>query len=158
MIKIGLAEFKGVERRFNKLKTYRGSLIFDHYAHHPTEIEEVLKGVKKVFHRKEIISVFQPHRISRLKDLRTEFSSSFKSSDKIILCPIYAAGEKLKLGFEYSDFARQLSHNSKAQVILINDKKDLSNYIKNNIYGEKILIAMGAGSISNWIRDISEKI
>ena len=80
------------------------------------------------------------------------------NADKIILCPIYAAGEKLKLGFDYSDFARQISYNSKAQVILINDKKDLSNYIKNNIYGEKILIAMGAGSISNWIRDISEKI
>ena len=158
VIKIGLAEFKGVERRFNKLKTYRGSLIFDDYAHHPTEIAEVLKGVKKVFHSKEIISIFQPHRISRLKNLKTEFSSSFKNADKIILCPIYAAGEKLKLGFEYSDFARQLSYNSKAQVILINDKKDLSNYIKNNIYGEKILIAMGAGSISNWIRDISEKI
>ena len=64
---------KAIERRFNKLKTYRGSLIFDDYAHHPTEIAEVLKGVKKVYHSKEIISIFQPHRISRLKDLRTEF-------------------------------------------------------------------------------------
>ena len=53
---------------------------------------------------------------------------------------------------------KQLSSHSKAQVILINDKAELSNYIKNNIYGKKILIAMGAGSISNWIRDISEKL
>ena len=158
MIKKGLAGFKGVERRFNKLKTYRGSLIFDDYAHHPTEIKEVLKSVKKVYKKEEIISIFQPHRISRLKDLKIEFTKSFIEADKIILCPIYSAGEKLKLGFNYSDFAKQLSSQSKVQVILINDKTELSNYIKNNIYGKKILIAMGAGSISNWIRDISEKL
>ncbi|OUX46441.1 MAG: UDP-N-acetylmuramate--L-alanine ligase [Candidatus Pelagibacter sp. TMED275] len=158
IIKKGLADFKGVERRFNKLKTFRGSLIFDDYAHHPTEIVEVLKGVKKVYKIEEIISIFQPHRISRLKDLKIEFSRSFKNADKVILCPIYTAGEILKLGFNYSDFAKQLSSNSKVQVILINDKIELSNYIKNNIYGKKILIAMGAGSISNWIRNISEKL
>jgi len=119
---------------------------------------EVLKGVKKVYKIEEIISIFQPHRISRLKDLKIEFSRSFKNADKVILCPIYTAGEILKLGFNYSDFAKQLSSNSKVQVILINDKIELSNYIKNNIYGKKILIAMGAGSISNWIRNISEKL
>ncbi len=158
LIKKGLTEFEGVERRFNKLKTYRGSLIFDDYAHHPTEIVEVLKGVKKVYKKEEIISIFQPHRISRLKDLKLEFTRSFNYADKVILCPIYSAGETFKLGFNYSDFAKQLSSNSKAQVILVNDKNELSNYIKNNIYGKKILIAMGAGSISNWIRDISEKL
>ncbi len=158
LIKNGLVGFKGVERRFNKLKTYRGSLIFDDYAHHPTEIEQVLKGVKKVYKNEEIISIFQPHRISRLKNLKIEFTRSFKDSDKIILCPIYSAGETLKLGFNYSDFAQQLSSNSKSQVILINDKVELSNYIKNNVYGKKILIGMGAGSISNWIRDISKKL
>ncbi len=157
-IKQGLSKFKGVERRFNKLKTYRGSLIFDDYAHHPTEIEEVLKGVKKVYNKEEIISIFQPHRISRLKDLKIEFSKSFKNADKVILCSIYTAGETLRLGFDYSNFAKQLGYNSKAQVILVKDKIELFNYIKNNIYGKKILIAMGAGSISNWIRDISEKL
>ncbi len=158
LIKRGLAEFKGVERRFNKLKTYRGSLIFDDYAHHPTEIKGVLRGVKEVYKKEQIISIFQPHRISRLKNLKIEFTNSFKDADKIILCPLYSAGETLKLGFNYSAFAKQLSSNSKAQVILINNKTELSNYIKNNIYGKKILIAMGAGSISNWIRDITERL
>ncbi len=156
LIKKGLNEFAGVERRFNKIKFYRGSLIFDDYAHHPTEIKEVLRGVKKVYENNEIITIFQPHRISRLKDLKNEFTRSFKNADKVILCPIYLAGEKLKLGFSYYNFAKQLSYNSETQVILISNKLELLNYIKNNIYGKKILIAMGAGSISNWIRDISE--
>ena len=52
--------------------------------------------LKQAYKKEEIICVFQPHRISRLKDLRNEFSSSFKKADSVILCPIYSAGEKTK--------------------------------------------------------------
>ena len=82
-------------------------IFFDDYAHHPTEIKELLNGVRKVYKNEEIICVFQPHRISRLKDLKKEFSLSFKNAHSVILCPIYAAGEKLKLGFNYLNFAKR---------------------------------------------------
>ena len=101
IIKNGLKGFKGVQRRFNKIFTYRETIFFDDYAHHPTEIKEVLNGVRHVYKKEEIICVFQPHRISRLKDLRKQFSESFKKANSVILCPIYSAGEKLKLGFSY---------------------------------------------------------
>ena len=68
--------------------------FYDDYAHHPTEIHSVLEGVKK-FQIKKITSVFQPHRFSRVNLLKNEFSKSFKFSDRVILCPIYAAGEKI---------------------------------------------------------------
>jgi UDP-N-acetylmuramate--alanine ligase len=99
-IKIGLKEFKGVQRRFNKIFTHRETNFYDDYAHHPTEIKEVLNGVRAAYKKEEIICVFQPHRISRLKDLKKEFSLSFKKANTVILCPIYAAGEKIKLGFD----------------------------------------------------------
>ena len=78
IIKKGLKEFKGVQRRFNKIFTYREVNFYDDYAHHPTEIKEVLNGVRAAYKKNEIICVFQPHRISRLKDLKKEFSLSFK--------------------------------------------------------------------------------
>ena len=105
IIKKGLNEFKGVHRRFNKIFEFRGVEFFDDYAHHPSEIKEVLNGVKDVYKEKSIICIFQPHRISRLKDLKKEFTFSFKKEDQVILCPIYAAGEKIKLGFNYYNFA-----------------------------------------------------
>ena len=77
-IKEGLKNFKGVQRRFNKIFTYNGISFYDDYAHHPTEIKFVLKGIKKVFSKYEKICIFQPHRVSRLKDLRKEFSFAFK--------------------------------------------------------------------------------
>ena len=154
IIKKGLKNFKGVQRRFNKIFTYRQTVFFDDYAHHPTEISEVLNGVKDAYKTEEIICVFQPHRISRLKDLRKEFSNCFKKADKVILCPIYTAGEKLKLGFSYQNFAKEIIKNSKVDLYLVKNQNQLSKFIKQNIYGKKIVIGMGAGSISNWMKEL----
>ena len=154
IIKQGLREFKGVQRRFNKIFIYRETIFFDDYAHHPTEIKEVLNGVKLAYKKEEIVCVFQPHRISRLKDLRSEFSSSFRKADSVILCPIYAAGEKTKLGFKYYNFAKQIMKNSKVKVYLVKDQYQLGKFAKQHLYGKKIVIGMGAGSISNWMREL----
>ncbi len=153
-IKKGLSKFKGVQRRFNKIFTYNNIDFYDDYAHHPTEIRFVLEGVNKVYKNYDKVCIFQPHRISRLRDLRKEFSFSFKSADTVILCPIYTAGEKIKLGFNYMNFAKEIIKNSKVKLFLINDNKHLAKFIKNNMYGKKIVIGMGAGSISNWMRSI----
>jgi len=153
-IKKGLRNFKGVQRRFNKIFTYNKVDFFDDYAHHPTEIKVVLDGVSNVYKEYEKICIFQPHRISRLKDLRKEFSHAFKDSDKVILFPIYTAGEKIKLGFNYLNFAKEIIKNSKVKLFLVDDKFQLAKYIKNNIYGKKIVISMGAGTISTWMREI----
>jgi len=158
IIKQGLKEFKGVQRRFSKIFEYRETEFYDDYAHHPTEIKEVLNGVKKAYEKEEIICIFQPHRISRLKDLRKEFSLSFKKANSVILCPIYSAGEKLKLGFNYFNYAKEIMKNSKVNVFMVKDQYELAKFIKQSIYGKKIVIGMGAGSISNWIRELPNLI
>ena len=76
-IKKGLKNFKGVQRRFNKIFTYNEVDFFDDYAHHPTEIKVVLDGVSNVYNNYEKICIFQPHRISRLKDLKKRIHSCF---------------------------------------------------------------------------------
>tara|TARA_Y100000590_G_C15649656_1_gene988247 strand:- start:359 stop:1666 length:1308 start_codon:yes stop_codon:yes gene_type:complete len=158
IIKQALKEFKGVQRRFNKIFLYKGSQFFDDYAHHPTEIKEVLSGVKEAYKEENIICIFQPHRISRVKDLRNEFSKSFIKADSVILCPIYTAGEKIKLGFNYLNFAKDIIKNSRTKVYMVKNQYELAKFIKQNIYGKKIVIGMGAGSISNWIKELPSLI
>ena len=158
IIKKGLEKFSGVQRRFTKVFSYNNVYFFDDYAHHPTEIKEVLDGVREVYKKKEIVCIFQPHRVSRLKNLHEEFSNSFKKADTIILCPIYKAGENIKLGFSYNSFAKKIAKNSKVKLILIKNNLDLIKYVKQNIYGNKIVIGMGAGSISNWIKELPKYI
>tara|TARA_S200000501_G_scaffold363434_1_gene394364 strand:- start:751 stop:2145 length:1395 start_codon:yes stop_codon:yes gene_type:complete len=151
-IKKGLLNFKGVQRRFNKIFTYNNIDFYDDYAHHPTEIKVVLDGVKKVYKDYDKVCIFQPHRISRLKNLRKEFSFAFKDADLVILCPIYSAGEKISLGFNYLNFAKEIIKNSKVRLFLVKDNNQLAKFLKKNMYGKKIVIGMGAGSISNWMR------
>ena len=154
IIKESLRKFEGVQRRFNKIFSYRGVNFFDDYAHHPTEIKELIEGVDKVYKKEKIFCVFQPHRISRLKDLRNEFSLSFKKAEGVILCPIYKAGEKIKLGFNYLNFAKEISKKSDVKVYLVKDQYQLSKFVKQHICGNKVVIGMGAGSISSWMKEL----
>jgi len=158
IIKKGLEKFSGVQRRFTKVFSFKNVPFFDDYAHHPTEINEVLKGVREVYKNKEVICIFQPHRISRIKNLHEEFSKSFKKADTVILCPIFKAGENIKLDFSYNSFARKIIKNSNVKLITIKNSFDLIKYVKQNIYGNKIVIGMGAGSISNWIRELPNNL
>ena len=155
IIKLGLKNFKGVQRRFNYLFHKGKTSFFDDYAHHPTEIRSVLDGVRKVYAEEEIVCIFQPHRVSRLKLLKKEFSKCFIKANTILLCPVYKAGEKIKLGFKYESFAKSIAKNSKVNLIMLNDEQDLKKIINNIAFGNKIFIAMGAGSISNWIRNLN---
>ena len=96
--------------------------------------------------------------MSRLKDLRKEFSFAFKNADIVVLCPVYSAGEKIKLGFNYINFAKELIKNSKVKLFLVNDEFQLAKFIKKNMSGKKIVIGMGAGTISNWMRELPKLI
>ena len=74
------------------------------------------------------------------------------------MCPLYAAGEKIKLGFNYSNFAKEIIKNSKVKLFLVNNQFQLAKFIKSNIYGKKIVIGMGAGTISSWMRELPKLI
>ena len=86
--------------------------------------------------------------------MRKDFSLAFKKANSVILCPIYEAGEKIKLNFKYMNFAKEIIKNSKVNVFLVKNQFQLAKYIKQNIYGRKIVIGMGAGTISAWVRSL----
>ena len=157
-VKKALKKFLGIQRRFTKIFSIGKRDFYDDYAHHPTEINAVINGAREVNKDRKIISVFQPHRYSRVKLLQNEFASSFRNSDVVILCPVYSAGEKIKYNFSQDKFSKLISTNSKVQVINIYDQKDLENYFKKNLFDNELIICMGAGSISNWIRAIGSNL
>ena len=154
IIKKALKKFSGIQRRFTKVFSLGRKEFYDDYAHHPTEIRAVINSVRQVYKKRKIICVFQPHRYSRVQFLREEFASSFKFVDTVILCPVYAAGEKIKYNFNQDHFSKLISKKSKIQVININNKLDLKKYLQKNLFDDEMVICMGAGSISNWIREI----
>ncbi len=154
IIKNSLYKFSGIQRRLTKVLVKGKIEFFDDYAHHPTEIKSVLKSVRIANHKRKIISVFQPHRYSRLKLLKNEFASSFNDSNIVILCPVFSAGEKVDQKYDNFNFAKLIARNSNVQVITIQNEKDLKNFFQKNLFDNELVLCMGAGSISKWIREM----
>jgi len=157
-IKKALKNFLGIQRRFTKIFSINKREFYDDYAHHPTEIKAVIKGVRQINDKRKIIAVFQPHRYSRVKLLKNEFAGSFKYSNVVVLCPVYSAGEKLNYNYNQNNFSKLISKKSKTQVINIQNRDELKNYFNKNLLEDEIVICMGAGSISSWIRKIGEEL
>ena len=158
IIKKALKNFSGVQRRMTKVFTKNKNEFYDDYAHHPTEIASILDGVNQVYKKRKVITVFEPHRYSRILSLKKEFSKSFLKSDTVLICPLYAAGEKKKLNFNLLNFAKLIAQNSKTQVIIVNSQKELSNYFKKNLFSDEIIIGMGAGSVSRWMKELKNSL
>ena len=89
VIKKALKNFIGVQRRFNKIFSHNKIDFYDDYAHHPTEIKALLKGTRSVYKSRKIISVFQPHRFSRTRELYFRFIEELKKIDILFICDIY---------------------------------------------------------------------
>jgi UDP-N-acetylmuramate--alanine ligase len=158
IIKKSLKNFSGVQRRMTKVFSKNKNDFYDDYAHHPTEIKSMLEGVQNVYSNRKIISVFEPHRYSRVLSLKKEFSKSFIKSNLVIICPLYAAGEKKNTKFNLINFANLISKNSKTQVIIIKNEIELSRYFKKNLISNEIIIGMGAGIISKWMMELKTRL
>ncbi len=158
VIKKALKNFSGVQRRLTLVFKKNKIQFYDDYAHHPTEIKSVLEGIKAISMKRKIISIFQPHRYSRIKNLKFEFASCFKNSDQVILCPVYAAGEATDKTYNEKIFAQLISKFSKNQVILIENENDLTKYFRKNLIKDEIVIGMGAGSISKWMYNLKDTL
>ena len=79
----------------------RSDLIYiDDYAHHPKEIEALLKSVKKLYPNKKITVIFQPHLFTRTRDFHQEFAENLSLADEIILLDIYPAREEVIPGVD----------------------------------------------------------
>jgi len=158
IIKKALKKFSGIQRRFTKIFSIDKKDYYDDYAHHPTEIKAVIDSARQVYSNRKIICVFQPHRYSRVKSLKKEFALSFKLSNLVVLCPIYSAGEKVDKSFNQDHFSKLIARKSGIQVVNIKNRNELKNFFKKNLFDDEMIICMGAGSISNWIKEIGAEM
>ena len=152
--KRSLKNFSGVQRRMTKVFTKNKNDFYDDYAHHPTEISSILEGVHNVNPKRKIISIFEPHRYSRVISLQNEFTKCFSKSNLVVVCPLYAAGEKKNYKFDLNKFANLISKNSNTQVVIVKNQMELGKFLKKSLISNEIIIGMGAGTISKWMTEL----
>lgn len=148
-VKTALKKFSGVGRRFElKGKVLNSTVdIVDDYAHHPTEIKELLKTVKNMNY-KNIRVIFQPHRYSRTHTFLKEFSSSFINADQVYLTDIFSASEKDKYNISLTEFAKEISKKSKVECYYKSDFNEIAEDLLAEIKAGDIILTVGAGDIT----------
>ena len=144
-VKDGIVKYTGVGRRFETKGNYKGALVVDDYAHHPTELKATLAAAKKL-KKSTLWCVFQPHTYSRTKSLLNEFGEAFYAADKVIITDIYAAREDNPGDIHSKDLAEKLYHNN-VNVKYISKFEDIVEYLKENIGPNDLLITAGAGPV-----------
>ena len=93
VIRIGLTQYSGVDRRFQVRGEQAGITVVDDYGHHPTEIRATLAAAR-LCQYKRVLAIFQPHRYTRTQHLMDEFAKSFNAADAVFMMDIYAASEQ----------------------------------------------------------------
>lgn len=142
-----LKDFKGTWRRQElKGETKSGAIVYDDYAHHPTEIKATLDALRKKYPTDKIIIAFQPHLYSRTRDHIKEFAGAFVNADKILLAPIYAAREKDDGTISSQILADEMLNHSE-DIMAFNSLSELSLYANETLVKGDIFVTMGAGNI-----------
>ncbi len=145
VIKKALESFSGVYRRF-ETKYNNKILVVDDYAHHPTEINATLSGIREGWKRR-LVAVFQPHLYSRTRDFYTEFGRAFLNSDVFICTDVYPAREEKIEGISGELIANAAKSFGHKNVIYIENKEDITETLMNIVEDDDIVVTLGAGDI-----------
>lgn len=135
--------FAGTKRRLEGIGIYHGIIIFDDYAHHPTEVRATLSAARQRFPDRPIWVLFQPHTYSRTRALLDEFRDSFENADHVLITDIYAAREHDTLGISALDVVRRLAHHPDARYA--GDLDAAARLLLAQLRPGDVLITLGAG-------------
>ncbi|HEX7176722.1 MAG TPA: UDP-N-acetylmuramate--L-alanine ligase [Pyrinomonadaceae bacterium] len=157
-IALGLAEFAGVNRRFQHKGEEAGVLVVDDYGHHPTEIQATLAAAKIGSAGRRMLALFQPHRYTRTKDLMDEFARSFNNADVVLITDIYAASEDPIEGITAETLVEAIRRYGHKNVRHTGSLEDGVAAILEEAREGDMVLTLGAGSISRAGDQLIEKL
>ena len=142
----GIKSFKGVKRRREFKGSYKDCLLYDDYAHHPTELKALLKSMREEFKTRRLVVLFQPHRYTRFRNSWEGFLESFVDSDLLYVLPVYPAGETAIKNIHSENFIKEIKH---PKAYFVKDEDLLAQLCKKIKKGD-VILTLGAGSIYKY--------
>ena len=153
----GLAEFKGVGRRFTKVGEWNGAAIIDDYAHNPFKIAAAVRAARQAY-AGPVVAVVQPHRYTRLRDTFEQFATCLNDADVAVIAPVYAAGEQPIDRITRDTYAEALRAHGHRNVLTIEGEADLAATVKPYLKPGAVIVGTGAGSITVWMHNLQKKL
>lgn len=160
VIRKGLEDCTGVQKRFTNVGEVDGITIIDDYGHHPSEIKATIKTAKSVLEHKDekVIVVFQPHRYTRVRDLFDEFCSCFGEADVVIVTDIYSANQTPIKGITQDALIKGIEETGHKNVIKLKSEKELAKVVSSVANSGDLVLCTGAGTITYWARALANQI
>jgi UDP-N-acetylmuramate--alanine ligase len=157
VMKEALQTFHGVARRFSIVDEAEGVTLVDDYGHHPAEIEATLSAARNAYD-KRILVAFQPHRYTRTESLWDDFTRSFNKADVVLVCDIYAAGEKPIPGINSERLAKAIAEHGHGAVRYVRDRAELAADLARMARPGDVVIALGAGDVNKVLAPVGADI
>lgn len=147
-----LAEFKGVDRRFQRysdvvLADGGAFTLIDDYGHHPVEMAVTLAAARASFPERRLVLAFQPHRYTRTRDLFEDFVRVLSTADALVLVDVYPAGEAPIVAADGRALARAVRVAGRVEPVFVEAVADVAQAIRGVARDGDVVVTMGAGSI-----------
>ena len=140
----GLSGFTGVRRRFElRGELSEGTRVYDDYAHHPTEVDAVLKAAKGTGAR--VVVCFQPHLYSRTQEFAGEFADALSLADAAVVLDIFGARETPVEGLDSRIIT---DHMSITDVVYEPNFSAAPAAVAKLVRPGDLVLTMGAGSVT----------
>ena len=149
-IKLALLGYMGAKRRFDVRYKTDEIILIDDYAHHPDEVEASIYSIKKLYDKKKITGIFQPHLYSRTRDFASEFAASLSMLDELILLDIYPAREEPIEGVTSQLIFDEVTIENKTLC----SKEEVLDVLKRS--NQEVVITLGAGDIELLVPELEE--
>lgn len=150
-----LADYPGVRRRQMRLLQHHGLDVYQDYAHHPGEIEPLLRALRQAHPDRPVVMVFQPHRYSRTAQFKANFARVLERSDKAFILDVYPAGERLVPGGTSADLLEQFKPDFPVEQVASRS----ALYESLAALPRPVVVAfVGAGDIEDWAEQFVESV
>lgn len=136
-----LASFCGVKRRFTETE-YKGRILVDDYAHHPTEIKATLQSARQKYPGRKIIAIFQPHTFTRTAAMLEEFAQTLSEADSVYLCDIFSSARETEGELKVDELIKKIPG---AKYL------DLEHIENINQQDQATYLFMGAGDVQKYL-------
>ncbi len=151
-----LLSFKGIQRRFEYRLRTPEHVLLDDYAHHPEEIRRLLESVRRIYGRRHLTVLFQPHLFTRTRDLGSEFAEALSRADRILLLPVYPARELPIAGVDSEWLASLIAGRPEQRPVEVLARSEVLARIA--ALKPALLLTVGAGDIDRLVGPLTETL
>jgi UDP-N-acetylmuramate--alanine ligase len=139
--------FRGTNRRLEKYGEYKGTLVIDDFAHHPTEIQATLTGLRQRYSSRRLLAVFHPHTFTRTTQFLDEFAQALALADTVILLPIYGSAREAQGQVSSQSLVDLINKTSPGKALYLPSLEAATAWLKANLQPDELVVTMGAGNV-----------